>query len=206
MTTSQRELHEALLAALPAQGHWSAEEYLWLTDHTTRPLEFTDGAIEVLPMPTDQHQVILSLLVQLFSAHLQPRGGVVLFAPLRLQLRPGKFREPDILVLRDARDPRRRNRYWLGADLVVEIASADNPERDLVEKRREYAEAGIPEYWIVNPLDETIGVLVLRDGAYIEHGPFARGMRVTSALFPDISVEVDAVFDAYYPADDDQDR
>jgi Uma2 family endonuclease len=199
MTTSQHELHEALLDALPAQGRWSEEDYLWLTDRTRRPLEFSDGAIEVLPMPTDQHQVILFLLAQLFAGHIQSRGGVVLFSPLRLRVRPGKFREPDILILRDARDPRRQNRYWLGADLVVEIVSADKPARDLVEKRRDYAEARIPEYWIVNPLDETINVLVLHEGAYVEYGPFARGTRAVSALFPSVLIEVDTVFDAFYP-------
>lgn len=204
MTTSQQEFHQALLDVLPPQGQWSEEAYLWLTDGTNRLLEFTDGTIEVLPMPTDRHQGILFLLAQLFSSHIEPLGGVVRFSSLRLQLRPGKFREPDLLILRDARDPRRRNRYWLGADLVLEIVSADKPERDLVTKRQEYAEVGIPEYWIVNPLNETISVLVLRDGAYVEHGPFARGAQATSALFPDISVEVDMVFAAFYPADDDQ--
>lgn len=203
MTTSQRELQEALLDVLPDQGQWSEEEYLWLTDSTNRLLEFTDGRIEVLPVPTDQHQVILLFLAQLFAGHLRPLGGVVLFSPLRLQLRPRKFREPDLLALRDARDPRRRNRYWRGADLVLEIVSADKPGRDLVEKRDEYAAAGIPEYWIINPLTETISVLVLRDGAYVEHDPFARGARATSALFPGIAVDVAEVFDAFYPADDE---
>lgn len=42
----------------------------------------------------------------------------MLVAPLRLRVREGKFREPDLLVLLDARDPRRSNRYWTGADLV----------------------------------------------------------------------------------------
>ncbi len=204
MTTSQQELHQALLEALPPQGQWGEEEYLWLTDHTNRPLEYTDGVIEVLPMPTDQHQGILFLLAQLFSSAIQPGGGVVRFSPLRLQLRPGKFREPDLLILRDARDPRRRNRYWLGADLVVEIVSADQPERDLVEKRREYAEARIPEYWIVNPVNETIAVLVLHDDTYVEHGLFGRGTRAVSTLLPHVTVEVDAVFDAFYTADDDR--
>lgn len=203
MITSQEELHQVLLEALPPQGEWSEEEYLWLTDHTNRLLEFTDGAIEVLPMPTDQHQVLLLLLAQLFSGHIQRLGGIVLFAPLRLQVRPGKFREPDLLVLRDARDSRRRNRYWLGADLVLEIVSTDRPERDLVEKRREYAEARIPEYWIVNPLNETIAVLVPRAGAYVEYGPFAGGMRATSLLFPGMMVEVSEVFNAFYPSDSD---
>src|SRR5207248_4484441 len=204
MRTSTREYRKAVLELLPQQGDWSEGDYLWLTDHSNRLIELTDGYLEVLPMPTDQHQGILVFFTRLLLAYLDPRGGVLRFAPLRLRLRERTYREPDLLLLLDGDDPRRENRYWLGADLVLEVVSPDKPERDLVEKRREYAEAGVPEYWIVNPLDETIGVLILRDGAYVERGSFARGMRATSALFPDVSVEVDAVFDAFYPADDDR--
>jgi Uma2 family endonuclease len=46
---------------------------------------------------------------------------------------------------------RRTFDYWEGADLVVEIVNRDDPARDLETKRAEYAEAGIPEYWIVDP-------------------------------------------------------
>jgi Uma2 family endonuclease len=128
---------------------------------------------------------------------VRPRGGMVLFAPLRVQIRPGKFREPDIVLLRDAADPRNQEAFWLGADLVVEIVSPDRPERDTVEKPLDYAEAGIPEYWIVNPLDETITVLTLGgDDAYATHGVFGRGEEATSPLLTDIRVSVDTVFDA----------
>ena len=111
-------------------------------------------------------------------------------------MRPGKFREPDILMLLDASDPRYQDAYWLGADLVVEVVSPDRPERDTEEKVLDYAEAGIPEYWIVNPLDATITVLVLDGPAYRRHGHFQRGERATSHLLPSFSVSVDEVFDA----------
>ena len=87
-----------------------------------------------------------------------------------------------MLLLRDRSDPRRQDRYWLGADLVVEVVSPDDPGRDLIEKRADYAEGGIPEYWIVDPRDETITVLALKDGAYVEHGVFTRGAAALSAL------------------------
>lgn len=178
------------------QGLWTEEQYLRLTDHTRQMIEFTDGMLEVLPMPTDQHQVIIALLYELLTAFLRPLGGKVLFAPLRLRIRPGKYREPDILLVRDAADPRRQNRLWLGADMVVEVVSADDPERDTVDKVVDYAEAGIPEYWIVNPLDATITVLVLQGAADATHGVFARGDLATSVLLAGFSAEVRAVFDA----------
>jgi Uma2 family endonuclease len=180
----------------PMQGLWTEAQYLKLTDQSNHLIEFTDGAIEVLPMPTQRHQVILLLLYELFKAVLQPMGGKVLVAPLRMQVRPGMFREPDILMLRNVNDPRNQNAYWLGADLVVEIVSPDDPARDTTVKRADYAEAGIPEYWIVNPLDETITVLTLAGEAYAEVGVFGRGEHAASRLLAGFTVDVNEVFDA----------
>lgn len=184
------------LDLLPLQGLWTEEQYLKLTNQTNHLIEFTDGEIEVLPMPTRRHQVILLLLYELFKALVNPLGGIVLVAPLRLQVRPGKFREPDVLMLLQAEDLRNQDAFWLGADIVVEIVSPDRPERDVEEKPRDYAEAGIPEYWIVNPLDETITVLTLAGNAYAEHGVFRRGDRASSKILDGFSVNVDEVFDA----------
>ena len=197
--TSQAALDALLCDLLPRQGCWSDEAYLWLTDHSRRPIEFTDGRIEELPLPTFTHQAILSFLHALFRAWLKPRGGVVVFSGLRMRVREGKFREPDLLMLRDRSDPRCQDRYWLGADLVVEVVSPDDPDRDLVEKRADYAEAGIPEYWIADPRDETITVLALEGEAYVEHGTYARGGKAASRLLDGFTAEVAAVFDASEP-------
>jgi Uma2 family endonuclease len=137
----------------------------------------------VLPRPTDAHQTLLLLLYELLVAFLRLRGGKVLVAPMRLKIRNGKYREPDLLLVRSASDPRRQNRFWLGADLVIEIVSPDKPERDLVEKRGDYAEAQILEYWIVNLQHETITVLCLESPAYTEHGVFGRGTEAISGDF-----------------------
>jgi Uma2 family endonuclease len=180
----------------PLQGLWTEEQYLMLTDHTRHLIEFTDGTIEVLPMPTDKHQVLVLFLYDLLRAFVSRLGGKVLVAPLRLQVREGKQREPDILLVRDASDPRRQNRFWLGADLVVEVVSPDDPERDTVEKVADYAEAGIPEYWIVNPEEETVTVLSLQGEAYATHGVFRRGDVATSGLLAGFTADVSAILDA----------
>ena len=180
----------------PLQGLWTEAQYLRLTNQTNHLIEFTDGVIEVLPMPTDKHQMILRFVLLAFMSFVEPLGGRVLFAPLRVQVRAGKYREPDILLVLDAQDPRRQDEFWLGADLVVEIVSPDHPKRDTEEKPRDYAEAQIPEYWIVNPTDETITVLKLDGDAYREHGVFRRGEAAASALLEGFAVRVDEVFDA----------
>ena len=180
------------------QGTWTVEQYLRLTDHASRLLEFTDGELELLPMPTDKHQVIIAFLYRLLFPYMDRVGRVILFAALRLQIREGKFREPDLMLLLDANDPRRQNAYWLGADMVIEIVSADDPQRDTIVKRADYAEGRIPEYWIVNPTDESVTVLSLADEGeeYTGERVFRRGEAATSTLLPDLSVQVSAIFDA----------
>lgn len=180
----------------PLQGTWTEAQYLKLSNQTNHLIEFTDGEIEVLTMPTRSHQMLVRFLFLAFFNFLQARGSIVLFAPLRLQIRPGKQREPDILILLERDDPRNQDAYWLGADLVVEVVSPDDPARDITVKRADYAEAGIPEYWIVNPIDETITVLALDADSYTEHGVFRRGEHTSSPLLAGFSVAVDDVFAA----------
>ena len=178
------------------QGFWTEGQYLKLTSWSNRLLEFTDGRIEVLPMPTQEHQAISQSLFLALYPFVRNIGGNVFYAPLCLRLREGKFREPDLLLVTDADDPRCRNDYWLGADLVVEVVSPDNPGRDLIDKREDYAEAGIPEYWIANPIAGTLTVLVLSGGEYREHGVFRPGEQAGSPSLPGFSVDVGEMFDA----------
>ena len=190
------ETHGLEIDLCPLQGLWTEEQYLRLTDHINCLVEYADGYVEVLPMPTRKHQAISRYMFLALLGGVQARGGTVFYAPLRVRVAPGRFREPDVLLLLDVHDPRNQNAFWLGADLVVEIVSPDDVERDTVVKRQDYAAAGIPEYWIINPLDATLTVLQLVGQAYVVHGVFQRGDLATSRLLPDFTVPVDAVMDA----------
>ncbi len=177
----------------PDQGDWSEADYLALD--TNHLIEYSHGNIEVLPMPSDRHQAIVGSLFGSLSELARSVGGVNRVAPLRIRLWPGKIREPDLLFLASASDPRRQNQFWSGADLVVEVVSPDDPERDLMTKRREYAQAGIPEYWIVDPRTETILVLSLAGASYRERR-YGRGEQALSVAFPALVVDVSAALDA----------
>jgi Uma2 family endonuclease len=113
-----------------------------------------------------------------------------------MRIRADMFRQPDLLLLQSATDPRRENRFWTGADLALEVVSRHKRKRDLVQKRADYAEGRIPEYWIVDPQTETITVLRLDGEAYVEAGQYRRGDTAPSVLLTGFSVDVAAVFDA----------
>ena len=177
----------------PAQGHWSEEEYLALD--TNHLIEYSHGQLEVLPMPTQSHQLLVIALFKLLDNFVRSRQlGTVLLAPMRVQLWQGKYREPDILFMRTEHDDRRSDQFWQGADLVMEVVSPDDPRRDLVSKRREYAQTGIPEYWIVDPSQRSITVLTLNEQTYALHGEFDEGAVATSVSLDGFTVSVDAVF------------
>lgn len=180
----------------PEQGDWTEADYLKLTNTSHRLVEFTDGRVEVLPMPSRKHQKILAFLYEALLHFIRDRAlGTLLFAPLRVRLRSGKFREPDLVFVLAEHAHLEGEAFFEGADLVVEVVSPDDPDRDLIDKRADYAEADIPEYWIVNPLDETITVLRLAGPDYVPHGIFHRGEIASSVLLSGLEVAVDATFD-----------
>jgi Uma2 family endonuclease len=179
----------------PAQGTWTEAEYLAMNPN--RLIEFSHGYLEVLAMPTQAHQLILAFLYEALLTFVRARHlGAVLFSPLRVRLWPGKYREPDVVFMRAEHAARRHNDYWEGADLVMEVISDDDRRRDIEKKRFEYARAGIPEYWLVDPAHETITVLHLEEARYVTHGEFGRGSQARSALLPEFSVDVGGVFDS----------
>lgn len=197
-TTSQDELLEPaweVAKLFPAQGSWSEGEYLALNGN--RLVEFSHGRVEVLTMPTMLHQLLVGFLYDAMKAFVAPRNlGIVLFSPLRVRLWPGKIREPDVIFMATAHLDRAGNECWDGADLVVEVVSDDDRRRDLELKRFEYARAGIPEYWIVDPQNKQIMVLELAGERYEVHGQFAHGQRATSVLLDGFEVEVERAFAA----------
>lgn len=94
-----READGLEIDLLPLQGLWTEEQSLRLTDQTNCFIEFTEGYVEVLPMPTRKHQAIPRFLFLDLLAFVQRLGGTVFYAPLCVRVAPGRFREPDLVLL-----------------------------------------------------------------------------------------------------------
>ncbi len=179
----------------PAQGSWSEAEYLALD--TNHLIEFSQGFVEFLPMPTLSHQLMVLFLFKALDAYvIASKHGRVVVAPYKVKLWEGKFREPDVIFVTTEHLSRMAEEFSLGADLVIEIVSDGGRPRDLEIKRQEYAQAGISEYWIVDPQLEQITVLALEGAAYRVHGEYARGMIATSHLLHGFEVNVTEVLSA----------
>lgn len=181
----------------PSQGSWSDGDYLALD--TNRLVELVDGNLEVLPMPSMMHQLIVAYLHCLLKDFVRQRGlGQVFFAPLPVRIRQRAFREPDVLFISREHLGKADDKYVEGAALVMEVVSPDegSHERDYQEKRTDYAARKIPEYWIVDPQTERIIVLILDGQQYRVHGEFTLNEHATSVLLDGFSADVRAVFAA----------
>lgn len=179
----------------PAQGTWSEQEYLELRGN--RLVEFSHGIVEVLTMPTMDHQLIVAYLHAALTAFISAaKLGTALFAPFRIRLWDGKFRQPDVMFMRAEHAPRMGKEFWDGADLVMEVVNEDDRRRDVETKRFEYARARIPEYWVVDPQKQRVTVLKLEGQRYAVHGEFGPGQKAASALLGGFEVGVAEVFAA----------
>lgn len=176
----------------PPQGSWTEEDYFALD--AGRLVEFDQGCVEVLDMPTKDHQRLVQLIYRILFAHVANNVlGEVFVAPLPVRLWNEKFREPDVLFLASERGEYKG--YPDGADLVVEVVSEDvnSRRRDTVDKVREYALAGIPEYWIVDLPARSVQIGVLGDDGY-RFATYQPDQAVQSHLLPNLHLNVSELF------------
>jgi Uma2 family endonuclease len=197
LTSSEEPEYAWEVATLfPEQGEWSEREYLDLTDHAKRRIEFTDGRLEFLPMPTEVHESILRFLfLALYEFVSKRKLGEVYFNGIRLRIRPSKVRLPDIIFLHKNHFHARHNRVWDGANLVMEVVSDDQKDRDrdYRDKLADYAEAKVAEYWIVDPERQVVLVHRLDGDHYVVHGEFCRGQHARSVLLEGFEIDVAAL-------------
>lgn len=148
----------ALQETTPAQTQsarlrMSYDEYRAWVDEDAHT-EWVDGEVIVFMPPKEHHQSVLGFLYSLLSQYVQLLElGRVLMAPFEVKLRRGhSYREPDVLfVATENLATLSEDRLEGPPDLIVEIISADSVHRDRHTKFGEYADAGIREYWIVDP-------------------------------------------------------
>lgn len=177
----------------PPQGHWTEETYLSFTESLNQLVELVDGYVEVLEMPSKSHQKAVQYLLTRLLTFLTDRSlGEAIAAPYRVHLRDQTFREPDIVAYLAEHLTRFGERYGEGADLVMEVVSDDTASRtrDYEDKRRDYAQAGIAEYWIVDLAEERILVLELDGKKYRVLGEFLPGGVAYSKLLEDFCIDV----------------
>lgn len=131
----------------------SYEAFLEWADEDTQA-EWVDGKVVFLSPPSTRHQLLVRFLIASLSAFVEASdAGVLLPSPYQMKLGPNlPGREPDILFVANENLSRlQKNRLAGPADLAIEIISPESRARDRGEKFYEYEQAGIKEYWLIDP-------------------------------------------------------
>jgi Uma2 family endonuclease len=135
------------------------DEWDELPEDVSRRFELVDGVLQMSPSPASPHQVAATLLCAQLNAALMPQSLIAIAAVdvALVESFPPLVRTPDVVVvsLADARTGPKRYRGGQVL-LAVEMVSPGSARVDRVAKMAEYAEAGIPAYWIVDTTSEPI--------------------------------------------------
>lgn len=179
----------------PAQGAWTYDDYARLPDGEWR-YEVIRGELHMSPAPNSDHQRLSFLLAVAIHLYVEAHNlGRIYEAPIDVIL-PDLATpvQPDILFIRPDNLEIVRSANIEGVpDLIIEVLSRDNPSHDRRTKYRLYAEAGVKEYWIVDPERCEIDVYALRGNAYVPFGRFTRGGVIRSELLPELRIPVDEI-------------
>jgi Uma2 family endonuclease len=168
-------LTEVPLAPAAELGPYRRQDYEGLPGEPRCELIY--GRLYVSPSPNPRHQVVVMALWSVFHHIARETGGIAFAAPLDVHLAEHSVVQPDVIYVRAANRGIVGERIEGAPDLFVEVLSPGTSRRDRGEKLALYAEAGIKEYWIVDPAERQIEFLVNEAGRFLVALPAGREYR-----------------------------
>jgi Uma2 family endonuclease len=182
------------------------KEYLEYDDNTDVRYELVDGVLVEMGAENPLNSQIAMFLAFAFGSLGLPPHRLAIGHQLEVQSRYVTSRQPDLIVHSEASEAAivvdgklLRLRMPLPI-LVVEVVSNSDTDlksrdRDYIDKRTEYAARGIPEYWIVDPIEAVVLVLILQNGDYISRS-FLGEVTIVSPSFPALNITAKQVLRA----------
>jgi len=162
-----------------------------------------DGTLFLHAAPSWQHQKILKNLMLIFGNYLKDKDCEIFSAPFDVFLEAKDEHEvenattvvqPDLTIICD-KSKLAKTGYIGAPQMIIEITSPSTVKLDRVLKFNKYEEAGVKEYWVVEPENKIITCFVLQsDGRYGRPKIFSEGDIIKVATFPDLEVHVDEIF------------
>ncbi len=202
----QRQLLDTLqsaewvvLASASQPRKMTYDEFLAWADEDTLA-EWVDGEVIMTSPASNRHQQIGAFLAEVLGGFVRSRHlGKVIQPPFQIKL-AHSGREPDLLFVAQEHLDRLKETYLDGpADLVVEIVSPESMARDRGEKFYEYAQGGVPEYWLIDPQTGWAEFYQLEQGHYLPVFSGAQG-RYESAVLPGFWLRVEWLWQESLPS------
>ena len=176
-----------------AKPRKTVEDYMRLPEGTRA--ELIEGEILMSPSPRERHQMAVLNLAALLRQHvLATNAGRVFVAPFDVHLPDGSVVQPDVVFVAAANLAIIRDWIFGAPDLLIEVVSPEGVERDRLVKRRLYAESGVREYWLVDPEERSVEVLVLSGAGWTPQGYFKETDVLSTPALPGLALPVAEIF------------
>jgi Uma2 family endonuclease len=161
-----------------------------------RRYELYDGDVYVVPAPVPRHQRVQTRLIEWLDAYAESVGGFALPSPIDIVFSDYDVLQPDVVYFQPSRahliDLDHAIRH--APDLCVEILSPSTEATDRGRKLQMFARYGVPEYWIVDPVNECIEVHRLEAGSYVLVQRATGDDEVRSVVAPRATLRAGGVF------------
>lgn len=176
----------------------------YLTWQFQERLEIFKGMIfRMSPAPSTSHQKVAMNLSGFMWNKFKNHPCSLFSAPFDVRLLNKKKStadkdiftvvQPDLCVICDATKIDERGAFG-APDLVIEILSPGNSKKEMKYKYDLYEEAGVLEYWIVNPADKTILIFILKENQFVGIHPLIEEDQMNSPLFPELDFVLAEIF------------
>ncbi len=177
----------------------SVDEYFKIRESREELLEYIDGTVYMSPSPSTRHQRISSRLHIRFGNFLEEKQCEVFHAPFDIELKRDEIEGtkiviPDISIICD-KSGFTDQRYVGVPDLIVEILSPSNQSHDVITKLNLYMNYGVKEYWIINPMLNTVTVYSLNnEKMYEQHDMKTNVGILSSKILEGFKIDLDYLF------------
>jgi Uma2 family endonuclease len=187
---------DAISVKGPPQGQWTYADWETLLDDGNR-YEVIDGVLYMSTAPSYFHQWIIRRLDRFVGVPAEEQGlAFAATAPVGVLMPGCEPVQPDFVLVLAARKSIIHDRRIRGVpDLIIEVLSPGNSDFDKEVKLAAYANAGVPEYDIIDPAEKTLSLYTLqKPGQYSEQGVYKEGDMVTFSCLPTIPLEISSLF------------
>lgn len=188
------------MTPLPQEQHYTYADLLQWDDNVR--YELYSGVPVALASPSDAHQDIAGEIYFQLKSYLRGKQCKVYYAPFDVRLfeEDGESPEdvdfvlqPDLMVVCDKRKVDRHGVHG-APDLVVEVLSPGTARYDKIIKLSLYQQAGVPEYWVVDPVSRSVSVYTLRNGVYRFPTVYGPDAAAPVGVLDDCLVDLSTVF------------
>ncbi|SEM77221.1 Endonuclease, Uma2 family (restriction endonuclease fold) [Mesobacillus persicus] len=175
------------------------KDYFRIRENSEQLFEYIDGFVYMSPSPSTRHQRISSKLHIKLGNFLRGKSCEVFHAPFDIELKREniegtKIVIPDLTVICD-KAGFTESRYIGVPNFIIEILSPTNQSHDLITKLNIYMNYGVQEYWIVNPMLNSVTVYSLDEKRmYEQHDMKTESGRVKSKFLSGFSADLQEIF------------